>query len=431
MARKISRIDIQGMMKGRDKKMKVLIVEDDNNKAQQVKNAITEGTGVNKENVDVVPGINEAIQKMLNEKYQFMIADMCIPNVYGEKIEEDGGLQLIKVITQDKRVLKPADIVVLTAHEGMIEKYRDKIEKESFSMIAYDSSSEEWKRRIRDRLVYILSYDTSPNKKRDYEYDVAIITAVQVEKEAVLKLSENWGVKPVEGDSAIYYETEWECNGRNKKIIATSLTQMGMVAAATLTTKIVYNFSPRYIIMPGIAGGVKGEYEFGDIILPREVKDYCSGKYTTPSSGEEAANINPLDFFVPTATSISTDADIINKASQDFDKILGEIHKKWPQNDKYKSPRIRTGYMASGDSVVQNEAVIDMMIKNHLRQADGLDMEAYGVYYAAQQAIMPKPIPICMKAISDFADKKKSDEHQAYAAYTSAQFTKYFVQEIL
>lgn len=411
--------------------MKVLIVEDENNKAQQVKSAITEGTGVNKENVDVVPGINEAIQKLLHEKYQFMIADMCIPNVYGEKIEEDGGLQLIKVITQDKRVLKPADIIVLTAHEGIIEKYRDKIEKESFSMISYDSSSEEWKQRIRDRLAYILSYDNSPDKKRDYMYDVAIVTAVQVEREAVRNLSDNWTVKSVEGDSARYYETEWECRGKVKKIITTSLTQMGMVAAATLTTKIIYNFSPRYIIMPGIAGGVKGEYEFGDIILPREVKDYCSGKYTTPTEGEEEAQLNPLSYFVPTATSISTDADIVNLASQDFSDILSAIHRKWPQNTKYRIPSVRTGYMASGDSVVQNKAVIDIMIKNHLRQADGLDMEAYGVYFAAQQAVMPKPIPICMKAISDFADKKKSDEHQAYAAYTSAQFTKYFVQEIL
>ena len=411
--------------------MKVLIVEDDNIKAQQVKNAITKGTGVNKENVDVVPGINEAIKKLFIEKYQFMIVDMCIPNVYGDKIEEDGGLQLIKSISQDHRMLKPADIIVLTAREEMINKYKDKIEKESFNMIAYDSSSEEWKQKIRDRLAYILSYDNSPDKKRDYMYYVAIITAVPVEKEAVRNLSNNWKLKSVEGDSALYYETEWKCKGEIKKIIMTSLTQMGMVAAATLTTKVIYNFAPRYIIMPGIAGGVKGEYEFGDIILPREVKDYCSGKYTTPINGAEIAKLNPLNYFVPSAASISTDADIINLASQDFSKILGIIHNKWPQNAKYRIPNLRTGYMASGDSVVQNEAVIDIMIKNHLRQADGLDMEAYGVYYAAQQAVMPKPIPICMKAISDFADKKKSDEHQAYAAYISAQFTKYFVQEVL
>lgn len=411
--------------------MKILIVDDDNNKALQVKQSIIEGNGVTNENIEVVPSINDAVARMMIEKYQFMIADMCLPNAYGDKIEENGGLQLIEVITKEKRVFKPADIIVLTAHEEMVSKYKGEIEKKSFSMIVYNSSSEEWKHKINERLKYILSYDNSPAPKREYMYDIAFITAVQIEKEAVMKLSENWHIKSVEGDSAIYYETEWEYNGEIKKIITTSLTQMGMVAAATLTTKIIYNFCPKYIIMPGIAGGVKNEYEFGDIILPREVKDYCSGKYTTPKNNEEEAIDNPLKYFVPTATSISTDADIINKASQDFSETLSMIHKKWPQHAKYKTPAIRTGYMASGDSVVQNSAVIDTMIKNHLRQADGLDMEAYGVYYAAQQAIIPKPIPICLKAISDFADKEKSDEHQAYAAFISAEFSRYFAQVIL
>ena len=68
-----------------------------------------------------------------------------------------------------------------------------------------------------------------------------------------------------------------------------------------------------------------------------------------------------------------------------------------------------------------------MLIKKFLRQADGIDMEAYGMYYASQQSINPKPIPICMKSISDFANKDKSDEHQEYAAFISAQFAKAFV----
>jgi nucleoside phosphorylase len=84
-----------------------------------------------------------------------------------------------------------------------------------------------------------------------------------------------------------------------------------------------------------------------------------------------------------------------------------------------------------GDSVIQNSVIIEAMIKKILRQADGIDMEAYGMYYAAQQAIKPKPIPICMKAISDYANKDKSNEHQEYAAFISAQFAKFFITEKL
>ena len=206
-----------------------------------------------------------------------------------------------------------------------------------------------------------------------------------------------------------------------------------MVAATALSMKLIDNFAPKYIIMPGIAGGVNSEYEFGDIIIPREVKDYCSGKYTTPKNQEEKdeARKNPLKFFTPTSSSIITNQDIFNLAQDNYEAELERIHKSWPGHEKYKIPNIRYGYMASGDSVVQNDEIVKMMITNHLRQADGLDMEAYGMYYAAGQALIPKPIPICMKAISDFADKDKSDEHQDYAAYVSANFMKYFVLNVL
>lgn len=411
--------------------MKVLIVDDENKKAQAIKDVFLKEDKIGIGDIDVAPSINDAIEKILKNKYHMMIVDMCIPNTFGGKIEEDGGLQLIRIIRRDTRINAPVDIIVLTSHLEMIRKYNAEIIKESFEMINYDGSSEEWKQKLVDKFNYILRYENSPKEKREYWYDVAIITAVPVEREAVMRLSDTWEKEEVQGDSTIYYKTEWEKNGEKVKVVMTSLTQMGMVAAATITSKIIYNFVPRYIIMPGIAGGVKSEYEFGDIIIPKEVKDYSSGKYSTPEGEEEQSKENPLKFFIPSAASISTNFDIINKVSDGFSDVLDGIYKKWPQHSQYRQPQIRTGYMASGDSVVQNAAVIDMMIKNHLRQADGLDMETYGMYYAAQQAMLPKPIPICTKAISDFANKEKNDEHQSYAAYTSANFTKLLILELL
>lgn len=411
--------------------MKVLIVDDENKKAQMIKSIFVDSGKINEEDIEVAPSINDAIEKMVKQIYHLMIIDMCLPNVFGSKLENDGGLQLLRTITTDKRITAPVDIIMLTSHTKLAEKYKEEIEKESFVIINYDDSSEEWKNKLIGKFNYILRFEGSPKLKREYIYDVAIITAVPVEKESVKNLSENWEKIEVEGDSTVYYRTEWEKAGKKVNVITTSLTQMGMVSAATITSKIIYNFTPRYIVMTGIAGGVKEEYEIGDIIIPKEVKDYCSGKYTTPKGEEELSIENPLRYFVPTAASISTCFDIINKVSENFVEELSRIHRNWIYSSKYRIPNLRTGYMASGDSVVQNSAVIDIMVKNHLRQADGLDMEAYGVYYASEQAISPKPTPICIKSISDFANKEKSDDHQAYAAYTSAQFAKYFIMTLV
>ena len=76
--------------------------------------------------------------------------------------------------------------------------------------------------------------------------------------------SEKWNKVKIPGDSTVYHETKWVNNKKEIKVISTSLTQMGMVAAATITSKLSFNFAPRYIIMSGIAAGVKEEYNIGD-----------------------------------------------------------------------------------------------------------------------------------------------------------------------
>lgn len=412
--------------------MKILILDDENVKATRVKELLKKNCEMASSCVDIVPSISDAVGKMVTTLYDLFITDMRIPDTYGSQVMEDGGLKIIQVIHKDNRILAPRNIIVLTAHKELQEKYKEDIEKKSFDIVVFDDSSEEWKEKIIDKLTYLQRVEISPRPQRKYMYDVAILTAVPREQQAVQKLGE-WKRVSIEGDSTIYYETEWKNEKGTLSIITTKLPQMGMVAAATVSMKLITNFIPRYIIMPGIAAGVKSEYEFGDIIIPREVKDYCSGKYTTPSNKQERddAKKNPLKFFVPTASSIPTDEDIFNSTMDDYELELQRIHKTWPGHEIYKVPSIRSGYMASGDSVVQNDEVVKMMITNHLRQADGLDMEAYGMYYAARQSLAPKPIPICMKAISDFADKEKSDIHQNYAAYVSANFMKYFVLNVL
>ncbi len=412
--------------------MKVLILDDENLKATKVKAVLVEKCGLDIECIDIVPSISDAVGKMVSHIYDLLISDMRVPDYYGSQAIEDGGLKILQVIHNDNRILAPKNIVVLTAHKELKEKYIAEVEKESFDIVVYDDSSEEWKKKIVDKITYLQRVEISPKQKRSYVYDVAILTAVSREQQAVEKLG-TWMKVNVEGDSTIYYKSEWKSPNKKVSVITTKLPQMGMVAATALSMKLIDNFAPKYIIMPGIAGGVNSEYEFGDIIIPREVKDYCSGKYTTPKNQEEKdeARKNPLKFFTPTSSSIITNQDIFNLAQDNYEAELERIHKSWPGHEKYKIPNIRYGYMASGDSVVQNDEIVKMMITNHLRQADGLDMEAYGMYYAAGQALIPKPIPICMKAISDFADKDKSDEHQDYAAYVSANFMKYFVLNVL
>ena len=81
--------------------------------------------------------------------------------------------------------------------------------------------------------------------------------------------------------------------------------------------------------------------------------------------------------------------------------------------------------------MIKNRAIIDEMILKFDRKTLGIDMESYGVFYAVENAVAPQPKAVCVKAISDFADRDKNNDYQDYAATISAKFSKEFVLDLL
>lgn len=68
-------------------------------------------------------------------------------------------------------------------------------------------------------------------------------------------------------------------------------------------------------------------------------------------------------------------------------------------------------------------------IQNQIRDVIAIEMEAYGVYYAAKWAIEPKPRFVAIKSVCDFADVEKGDDYHDYAAYTSARILQCLAEE--
>ena len=93
--------------------------------------------------------------------------------------------------------------------------------------------------------------------------------------------------------------------------------------------------------------------------------------------------------------------------------------------------QVHIGPMASVPAVTARKEEI-AQIKDHARKIIGIEMESYGVFYAAANGINPRP-KFCasFKSVSDFADVAKADDYQEYASYTSAAFLKHIVCEKL
>jgi nucleoside phosphorylase len=145
------------------------------------------------------------------------------------------------------------------------------------------------------------------------------------------------------------------------------------------------------------------------------VWNYSAGKYVSP---DEADIVFGDIGFLPRSTHEAIPAEImpyIRRAARS------------PENECH----VHIGPLACGTTVVANHSIIEKNIHSQMSNTVGLDMESYAVVYAANHASAPRPIPIIIKSICDFADSKKADDYQRFAAYTSCEFAKLLYEKYL
>ena len=93
--------------------------------------------------------------------------------------------------------------------------------------------------------------------------------------------------------------------------------------------------------------------------------------------------------------------------------------------------QIHKGPMASVPAVIACADVVKAL-KQYNRNILGIEMESYGLFYAAAKGLAPHPeVTASLKSVSDYGTKEKCDKYQEYAAYTSAAVLKHIIIEKL
>ena len=250
----------------------------------------------------------------------------------------------------------------------------------------------------------------------DYNAFAFLIYVTDIEEEAVMRMYD-WSELRFDGDAQLYYRADKLKNGMH--IIAAKQDEMGMTASATLTMKAIEHFRPKYVIMPGIAAGTLeesyGEQMYGDVVLADMLWNYSNGKYVPK---DQASIVFGEVGFKPRPTVVKVDEDLLPYFERAVNSENNETH-------------VHIGAMASGSAVVANRLILDQQVKSQFSSTKGLEMEGYGVAYAASHSTEPRPKAIIAKSVCDFADSRKSDMYQKFAAYTSCEFVQLMLDEIL
>lgn len=250
----------------------------------------------------------------------------------------------------------------------------------------------------------------------DYQSFCALIYVTDIEEQAVMRMYA-WRKLRLDGDRQLYYEATDAADG--KRVLAARQDEMGMTASATLTMKLIEHFRPQYVIMPGIAAGTlendSASQMYGDVVLANMVWNYSNGKYVPK---DQATIVFGEVGFKPRPTVAKISEDLLPY----FEKAV---------HSEYNETHVHIGAIASGSAVVANKLILDQQVRSQFDTTKGLEMEGYGVAYAAQHAVEPRPKAIIAKSVCDFADNRKSDKYQKFAAYTSCEFVKLMIEKIL
>lgn len=301
-----------------------------------------------------------------------------------------------------------------------------------------------------DSIIYSILYHGNIYKEtKTSQYDLAILCALKEEFDEIKNLSEEWN--EVTLDHEKYLTTIFKNkDGNDIKVIAKCMYNMGMVESASFTTRMVNLVKPKYFVMTGIAAGIKDDDIYvGDILIPQLVWNWQSGKLKKVNEKYFDSKTNKyrkkmVDYFDEDMRQISLKknlCDIVNEKllydEEFFKKLVDDFSIAYPSEQineirenitRNRFPKVIMEKMVSGSAVVANSDIIDE-IKH--RKLVGLEMEAYGVFYAIKQVEDYSDTKVLViKSICDFADEAKEDSYHRFASYASARtmhhlFTQY------
>lgn len=404
--------------------MKILIIEDDQPKLNNIVGALTELEDISLDDIDHVADAISGKRFLKEHTVDFIVLDLHLPGRVGAKPKPTGGLDFISSIANRPTFFVPSHVVAISGNPEAITASAERA-GELWGVIHYEAADVKWRKELQSRARYaIAAWKSALGRPRQTRPgDVAIVTALDEELEGILRLPLGWREYKHDGDPTIYHEGELFDNDRKLRVVAASTGRMGMSSTAALSSKVIDLYRPKYLAMAGITGGIRGRVDLGDILVADPSWDWGAGKY-------EVVDGKPRFAANPEQLRISPDIrPLIMKASKDA-SMLDAIKASYPGTKPHNSLKCHVEAVASGAAVLGDEEIVEG-IKQQNRKLHGVEMEIFGLMMAAEVCSKPRPIAFSVKAVSDFADTTKDDDTRAYAIHASSEFLRGFLRTFI
>jgi nucleoside phosphorylase len=204
--------------------------------------------------------------------------------------------------------------------------------------------------------------------------------------------------------------------------VVTFIGEMDPTPAALHTERLIARWSPRSVVMLGIAAGLHSDVRVGDVVIASQVDSYLSSAKALPGSESQSFAFSfggkvyqgDFDFLTQVRNFEFAQAQAFSLWRQTSARLLEEL----VPEEGARAALVREGlvrnvpelldvHLASGPVVGAAQQFTQWLRDGRDRTLKALDMESAGLMEAALSRIVPARTLI-IRGISDYGDERKS-----------------------
>jgi adenosylhomocysteine nucleosidase len=241
--------------------------------------------------------------------------------------------------------------------------------------------------------------------------DIGIVTIIGEEARAVRGWLE--GLDPDArslGPGKRYvYRASCTAGEASARIVMTQAAEQSQTSAATAAQYLARHFSPRFLILLGIAGGIHSDVGLGDVVIGTHVIDYGPAASTPEGVKHRGAAFRPPlpvvtalnDFFsgVGEPCKLTAHPDSAELGKDSFSLQRGPIG-TGPRVVKFKEAEERKFLLDFNEKTLALETEAEAIARHFYEQGEDGELTGY----------------IVLRAISDHADEAKDDKWKLAAS---------------
>lgn len=274
--------------------------------------------------------------------------------------------------------------------------------------------------------------DTKTPQKNIIENSVGILTIIGPELTAVKSAFGITEDDRVVGSGTLSYEKVID-NAFTKqiKIVVWPVGCAGNIASAADAAKIIAG-GIKFLVICGIAAGVRDKVKVGDVVIPRAIVD------TTVKVAEKGKLKHRPVISGPLKGVLQMNAAVPVK-SEDLNSIFSSLSQsgikapygKKAEYDKFvaKVPSVHEAAILSDNMLLRDPKILDKANSLH-QQIRAAEMEASGCVHACVNEYPPIPWFV-VRGISDFGDDFKDDAFHHHAATAAASYLFLYLSKVL